>query len=72
MEYLLGWRMALAKRLLSHDGATVADVAARVGYGSASAFSVAFTRRVGQPPAHFARRDRSAAHDDAVTRVDGT
>ncbi len=61
MEYLLGWRIALAKRMLSRDGATVADVAERVGYGSASAFSVAFTRHVGQPPAHFARRDRSAA-----------
>nr|WP_297532832.1 AraC family transcriptional regulator [uncultured Roseateles sp.] len=62
MEYLLGWRMALAKRLLRLDGATVADVAGRVGYGSASAFSVAFTRHVGQPPAHFARRDRAHAH----------
>lgn len=72
MDYLLAWRIALAKRLLSRDGATVADVAARVGYGSASAFSVAFARHVGQPPAHFARRDRSAAHDDAVTGVDGT
>jgi AraC-like DNA-binding protein len=58
MEYLLGWRIALAKRLLGLDGATVADVAGRVGYGSASAFSVAFTRHAGQPPAHFARRDR--------------
>ena len=58
MEYLLGWRIAIAKRLLSLAGATVADVAERVGYGSASAFSVAFTRHVGQPPAHFARRGR--------------
>lgn len=63
MEYLLGWRMAIAKRLLRRDGATVADVAGRVGYGSASAFSVAFTRHVGQPPAHFARRERAGAHD---------
>lgn len=63
MDYLLGWRMALAKRLLRGDGATVADVAGRVGYGSASAFSVAFTRHVGQPPAHFARGDRAGAHE---------
>jgi len=61
MEYLLGWRIALAKRLLSLDGATVADVAGRVGYGSASAFSVAFTRHVGQAPAHFARRPNRRA-----------
>lgn len=58
MDYLAGWRIALAKRLL-RDGATVADVAARVGYGSASAFSVAFNRHVGRPPAHFARGDRA-------------
>ncbi|WP_244563413.1 hypothetical protein [Pantoea rodasii] len=32
----------------------VADVAERVGYRSASAFSVAFTRYVGQPPTWFA------------------
>lgn len=30
MDYLLGWRMALAKGLLSRDGSTVADVAGRV------------------------------------------
>jgi AraC-like DNA-binding protein len=62
MDYLLGWRIAIAKRMLSRDGATVADVAARVGYGSASAFSVAFTRHAGQPPAHFARRVHAEAH----------
>jgi AraC-like DNA-binding protein len=57
MDYLLRWRIALAKCLL-RDGASVSDVAARVGYSSASAFSVAFTRNVGRPPGHFARRDR--------------
>jgi AraC-like DNA-binding protein len=56
MSYLLAWRMALAKQLLVRDGATVADVAGRVGYLSASAFSTAFTRHVGEAPAYFARR----------------
>lgn len=55
MEYLLTWRMALARRLLRREGAGVASVAEQVGYGSASAFSVAFARHVGQPPARFAR-----------------
>lgn len=32
-----------------------ADVAYRVGYSSASTFSVAFTRYVGLPPARYAR-----------------
>jgi len=55
MEYLLGWRMALAKDLLRRKEVTVAEVAEHVGYSSASTFSVAFTRHVGQPPSHYAR-----------------
>jgi AraC-like DNA-binding protein len=56
MEYLFVLRMALAKKLLRREEANVAAVAERVGYGSASAFSVAFTRHVGVPPARYARQ----------------
>ena len=59
MEYLLAWRMALAKDLLRRNEGGVAVVAERVGYGSASTFSVAFTRHVGQPPVQYARRHAS-------------
>ncbi len=62
MEYLLGWRMALAKDLLRRRDVGVAEVAARVGYGSASTFSVAFTRHVGAPPTHYARRQAALQH----------
>ncbi len=55
MEYLLAWRMALAKKLLRNKEGNVAEVAERVGYSSASTFSVAFTRYVGIPPTRFAR-----------------
>lgn len=55
MEYLLGWRMALAKELLRRGDATVTQVAERVGYGSASTFSTAFRRYVGQPPSRWAQ-----------------
>lgn len=55
MEYLLAWRMALAKDLLSRREAGIAEIAERVGYSSASTFSVAFARHVGLPPARFAR-----------------
>ncbi|MCR5872236.1 MULTISPECIES: AraC family transcriptional regulator [unclassified Sphingomonas] len=55
MEYLLGWRMALAKDLLRAGQLALAEVAERVGYGSASTFSTAFSRHVGQPPGRFAR-----------------
>jgi len=53
MEYLLGWRMALAKDLLRKEHAGVAEVAKRVGYGSSSAFSVAFSRHVGVSPTSY-------------------
>lgn len=59
MEYLLRWRMALAKDLLRREGAGVAEVAERVGYSSASAFSVAFARHVGAPPILYAREGRT-------------
>ncbi|MDF3831451.1 AraC family transcriptional regulator [Cupriavidus basilensis] len=55
MEYLLAWRMAIAKDLLRKGDVGIATVAERVGYGSASAFSTAFSRYVGQPPSHYAR-----------------
>ena len=55
MEYLLGWRMAIARNLLRREAQGVAEVALRVGYSSASTFSVAFTRHVGVPPAQYAR-----------------
>jgi len=57
MEYLLRWRMAMAKSLLRRKQGSVAEIAERVGYGSACAFSVAFTRHVGLPPTRFAREE---------------
>lgn len=55
MEYLLAWRMSMARKWLLHKECSITEVAERVGYGSASAFSVAFTRHVGIPPARYAR-----------------
>jgi len=54
MEYLLGWRMSLAKDLLRRGAGRIEEIAERVGYGSASAFSTAFARHVGVPPKRFA------------------
>ncbi|WP_369977251.1 AraC family transcriptional regulator [Xanthomonas bundabergensis] len=56
MEYLLAWRMQVARDLLRRDGLGVAEVAQRVGYGSTSAFSVAFSRHAGEPPSRYAKR----------------
>ena len=56
MEYLLAWRMAVAKALLRRQELGIAEVAERVGYGSASTFSTAFSRHVGRPPGRYARQ----------------
>jgi AraC-like DNA-binding protein len=55
MEYLLAWRMAMAKDMLRKRELSLVEIARKVGYRSASAFSVAFTRQVGVPPARYAR-----------------
>jgi AraC-like DNA-binding protein/uncharacterized cupin superfamily protein len=55
MEYLLAWRMAVARDLLRREDLGITEVAERVGYASASTFSTAFSRHVGQPPRRYAR-----------------
>jgi len=59
MQYLLSWRMALAKDMLRRRDGGLKEIAERIGYGSASAFSTAFTRFVGLPPSQFAPADRA-------------
>jgi AraC-like DNA-binding protein len=61
MEYLLAWRMAVAKDLLRRKDLGLGHVAERVGYGSASTFSTAFSRYVGRPPGRYARESRREA-----------
>lgn len=56
MEYLLAWRMAVAKNLLRTQKIGLTQVAESVGYQSASTFSTAFSRHVGQSPRRFARK----------------
>jgi AraC-like DNA-binding protein len=57
MQYLVEWRMAIAKDLLRRDRPPLAEVAGRVGYQSASAFSTAFSRMAGCSPSEFARAE---------------
>jgi AraC-like DNA-binding protein len=60
MEYLLTWRMAMAKNLLRRKEGSIAEVAQRVGYSSASTFNVAFTRYVGLSPGRYVREQVQA------------
>ncbi|HCH0556230.1 TPA: AraC family transcriptional regulator [Pseudomonas aeruginosa] len=58
MEYLIAWRMAIAKDMLDRQDVGMEQVAERVGYSSASTFSAAFARYVGRPPSGYARERR--------------
>jgi AraC-like DNA-binding protein len=60
MQYLGQWRMQLAAGMLAGGSAAVAEVAHAVGYGSEAAFSRAFKKMVGVPPATW-RDARQAA-----------
>ena len=55
MEFLIEWRMQLARRWLVQDHPKVAEVAIRCGYQSEAAFSKAFKRIVGVGPGEFRR-----------------
>jgi AraC-like DNA-binding protein len=55
MHYLGRWRMQLATRHLENPSASLAQVAAEVGYESEAAFNRAFKKHVGAPPGTWRR-----------------
>lgn len=58
IQYLTQWRMLLACNLLSRSNAPLASIAEAVGYQTDTAFSRAFRREFGAPPAAW-RRSRA-------------
>jgi AraC-like DNA-binding protein len=59
MQYLTQWRMLLAANLLTRSNAPLASIAEDLGYQTDTAFSRAFRREFGSPPATW-RRSQSA------------
>lgn len=59
-DYLTGWRLGLARRLLRR-GLAVKQVASEVGYASAGAFGRVFLQRVGTTPREWQRTAASSA-----------
>jgi AraC-like DNA-binding protein len=55
MQYLTQWRMLLAANLLCRSSTPLARIAEDVGYESDTAFSRAFRREYGLPPAAWRR-----------------
>ena len=61
MQYLAQWRMLLATDLLRRSQAPLAQIAEQVGYQTDTAFSRAFRREFGEPPAAWRRRRNEPA-----------
>jgi AraC-like DNA-binding protein len=59
IQYLAQWRMQVASQRLLQSSTNVASIALEIGYDSEAAFSRAFKRMVGVPPATW-RRQRAA------------
>ncbi len=57
MGYLTRWRMALAANLLRNSSMSLCRVGEEVGYPTDTAFSRAFRREFGVPPATWRRRE---------------
>jgi AraC-like DNA-binding protein len=61
MQYVTRWRMQVATTSLQEEGATVSELADRLGYRSEAAFARAFKRVVGVAPGAIKREQRASA-----------
>jgi AraC-like DNA-binding protein len=59
IDYLLRWRMMLAKDELQRGGSSIGEIGLAIGFQSASAFSTAFTKAVGCSPRAFVRQEEA-------------
>jgi AraC-like DNA-binding protein len=66
LGYLGRWRMDVAAQMLRETEEPVAAVGRRVGYHSEFAFSRAFSRARGEPPARYRRAHRNARPTQGV------
>ncbi|MCH4564542.1 AraC family transcriptional regulator [Halomonas sp. EGI 63088] len=66
MHYLAKWRMQVAAGLLRQSSASVAAIALEVGYESEAAFSRAFRRETGLPPATWRREQTRLAERESL------
>ncbi|MFF2373712.1 AraC family transcriptional regulator [Streptomyces xiamenensis] len=71
LEYLIQWRMSLARDALARDTLSISELARATGYLSESAFSTAFRRVVGSSPAQFRNRTRQPARSTAHGNPEG-
>ena len=72
INYLSRWRLQLAARLLEGGHKTMLQVAMDVGYESEAAFSRAFKREFGLPPAQYRKRFAERVASDPIGPVDSS
>lgn len=71
LEYVTGWRMAVAREQLRDTGEPIAAVARGVGYASEFAFAAAFKREHGVPPGRWRAAARAAVEPVAAAAGPG-
>ena len=64
MQYLARWRMQIASGMLMAGQSNIAKIAVDVGYESEAAFSRAFKKAVGMPPAAWRKSRQSGTDSD--------
>jgi AraC-like DNA-binding protein len=69
MRYLRDWRLYLAAEALTGTPDPIITIATGAGYGTEAAFTRAFTRQFGTPPAEW-RRTRGRQDGPSVPRTD--
>lgn len=70
LQYITGWRMQLARRLLIDTSLPMIEVAEKSGYRSEAAFGRVFKKHFACPPAEY-RRHKPAVGAVAGTRMQG-
>jgi AraC-like DNA-binding protein len=63
MKYLSDWRIHLAKQMLRDGGDNLQTIAERIGYESQFAFTRAFKKATGSPPAVWRRTAGHASQE---------
>lgn len=62
MKYLTNWRMQVAAHKLRENRSTISQIAFDVGYESEAAFTRAFRREMGAPPATWRKQAAPVTH----------